>query len=142
MTSKNLSKSEISPRLKQIVEFVFDNPGLTHRQLAAKLGLSHGRISQVLNHERVIAYYPVLAKRQYNGLIPKALRAQAELVDLKSNPMVRDKASARVLEAANILNSQPLVQVNVLSQLTEDELRRKIDQSTKLTPPSIDTELA
>jgi predicted transcriptional regulator len=136
-----LRNKELTPRMKQVVEYLFDHPQSTQKQIGNALGISDQRVSQILRSNRVLAAFPIVARMRVKQMIPKAVKAQQELIEQKENLMVRDKASARVLETGNIFVPQPTVQVNVIQQLTNDELARLVNKNQSLTLNSVDTDI-
>lgn len=118
--SLNLTK-----RIQEIVEYAFANPSHSQKQMAEHFQVRASYISQIMNSTRVMQAYPLLAKRKRQGLIPKALKVEEDL--LKSdNDEVRRKVVASVY-ADHKISGNTEINVNLtLKDLSESDIADKL----------------
>lgn len=131
----------LSPRMQQIALYQFEHPELTQTAIASHFGISVPRINQILNSERVLNSFPLLAKRKRRSLVPRALKRQEELMQQSENYAVAEKVSSQILEQAGVLEKQPSVVIHELRFKSTEELQAIVDAGKKISGPVIDAEL-
>lgn len=119
--SLNLSK-----RVQEMVEYAFANPHLTQRAIAQHFDVSEQHISQVFKSKRVLAAYPLMARRRIKSLIPKATKRFEELMDQKDNLKVSYDVVTRVLSNEKVLDGEE-INVNLsLKDVPISEIENKL----------------
>jgi hypothetical protein len=132
---------QIGPRVAQILEYVFDHPTAAPKDIAKHFGISAARVYQVVKNKKFIAAMPKVARKRYQALIPKALKAQEELIEQRENLMVSDKASARALESSKVFEIQSQNTQNVFINMRIEDLRNVIDRTPPVQGPIVDAEI-
>jgi predicted XRE-type DNA-binding protein len=119
--SLNLTK-----RTQEIVEYVFANPSLSQKQIAAHFQVRQSYISQIMNSTRVMQAYPILAKRRMRNMVPKAMKRFEELMEQTENLEVSRKVTERALQESKVLDS-PEINVNLsLKDVPNDDIVNKL----------------
>lgn len=131
----------LTPRLQAVVSFYFANPSLTQKEIAKALGLSEARISVILNHEKVLAAYPVLAKKRRKALLPKMLRRHETLALQNENLVVAERATTRYLESEKVFEPQERKVIHEIQLKTVQELQQIVNDAVSIPSPVIDGEL-
>ncbi len=132
---------ELGPRAKQVVEYVFANPSTSQKLIAKHFGLSEGRVSQIMKSDRVLAAFPLLAKRRIKSMVPKAVERLGELMSQTENLEVSRKVVERVLDTEKVLESQPTTQINVFASLSTQDLARKLEEIREAPSNIVDSEV-
>lgn len=131
----------LTQRMRQIVEFVFDNPMLEHQAIADHFKISRTRVYVILHHPKVLDAYPVLARNKIRGMVPKAIKRFNDLMNQEANLAVSEKVTTRVLDSQKVLAPVEITHIHELGHATIDELHRIVNQSQQILEPVIDGEL-
>ena len=132
---------KLGKRTREVVEYAFDNPNLTYTELSKHFGISKARISQIMTHDKVIAAFPVLARRKLGSMVPKAMRRFGQLMEQNDNLEVSRKVVQGVLESKKVLDPEPKTQINIYQQMPVEELKRMVDDSKVIDIPLSDVEM-
>jgi hypothetical protein len=116
----------LTQRTQEILTFAFDNPTLTQKAIAQHFGVRESYISRMMNSDRVLAAYPLLAKRRMKSMVPKAMKRFDELMNQKDNPEVARKVSERVLLEQKVLANDEININFTLKELPDTELAAKL----------------
>jgi predicted XRE-type DNA-binding protein len=131
----------LTQRMQEIVEYAFNNPTSTQRQIAEHFGVSEQRISHVMKSDRVLAAFPVFAKRRLKAMVPMAVEKLGQLMNQKENLEVSRKVVERVLDTEKVLENHPTTQINVFQTMSSDDLMRKVEQITVAHGEVVDTDI-
>lgn len=104
------SDLKIKENARKVLSLRFEHPDWTNIQIGKECGITGSRVGAILNHPRVIAAMPLIARQHLSSYVPNALRAYKELVDQKENLQVREKAANKVLTEKKVLDA-PTVKV-------------------------------
>jgi hypothetical protein len=130
--SKEITLADLGQRSRQIAEYYFAHPEMTRVQIAAALGIHITRISQVLNHPKVRACYPWLARQQKSDLIPKAMKAIDACITQDANLIVKLKASEGILKSERVLDT-PAIRIDGEIRITSvREIQQKLQEALNL----------
>jgi hypothetical protein len=88
----------------------FEHPEWTQEQIGKEVGITASRVGAILNHPRVLAAMPLIARQHVSGMVPDAIKAYKELINQKENLQVREKASNKVLTEKKVFDA-PVVKV-------------------------------
>lgn len=132
---------QLGKRTREVVLFYFNNPSLTQAQVAAHFQISVPRVSQIMNSERVLAAFPLLAKQRVRSLVPKAVQRLDDLMSQNENMAVSEKVVSKILDQAHVLTPSPQVVIHELRMKTTQELQDIIDVGMKIQGPVIDAEI-
>lgn len=143
MNQKSLSNLgfNLTPRITEILTFVFTNPMLNQRQIADHFGITESRISQIMSSDRVVAAFPLLAKRSLKSMVPKAMKRYGELLQQDAAPDVARKVAEKILDTNHVLEPEKIEHIHSLSEKSLDELVQIINGAKQLPSPIIDTEV-
>lgn len=142
MDNKDISREmKLSKRMEEIVLFAFSNPHLNQSELATRFDVSPQRISQIMKSERVLATFPMLAKRAVKSLVPKAISKLEHLMEQKENYAVSAKMVEKVLDTEHVLMPHTQVVLHRLEMLPIEELQKIVNTAKTLPEPSIEGEL-
>jgi hypothetical protein len=78
--SRISNEKPLAKRTQEIVDYAFANPHLSQGDIAIHFSLTKQRISNVMRSERVLALFPLLARRQRKSLMRKALAIEDALL--------------------------------------------------------------
>src|SRR3954465_3732764 len=109
---KKNKELSIGKRSLEIALYQFNNPGLSQTAVAEAMGVSVQRVNQVLNSDRVLNAFPLLAKRKVRSLVPKAVGRLEELMNQDLNMAVSEKVVSKILDQADVLSPQPTVVIH------------------------------
>lgn len=141
--SNEITPSDLGKRTREIAEFYFQNPTMSRKDMAAKLGVGESRISRVLTHPKVRACYKVLAQQMQKDMIPLASKVQRDLMAKGQNEAVREKVAARVLASEKVLDNAQ--EIRIQSDITiksVSELQQIISSAIQSPQPDVvDAEL-
>lgn len=132
---------QLSNRITQIISYYFQNPNSRYKDLADKFNVSLPRISQIMNHPRVINAYPILAKRRIKSLVPKAVHKLENLMEQNVNLGVSEKVVSRILDSEKVLEPQERKVIHELQMKSTEELQQIIDNASKLPKQVIEAEI-
>lgn len=131
----------LGPMVLKVVECHLLNPNWTQEQIAKECGVSQPRVSSILRHKKVIAAFPILARRKMRSMVPKAVRKFEELMDQTENLEVSRKVTERVLTESKVLDAPEIHVKNSVEVKTTDELQQILKQATSLPTNVVDAEL-
>ena len=132
----------IGPKASIILEAHFDNPTLTQKQLAEKMGISQARVSAILRHPRVIKAFPGIARQRIKSALPRATAKLVELMDQTTNLEVSRKSTFKILENEKVLdNTQTFVHKNQFELMRPEELNDILNRAKAIGNPVIDAEI-
>ena len=131
----------LSKRTQDLILYRFEHPKSTLKDIALAFNISIPRVSQILNSERVLQAYPLLARRKQRSLVPEALERRSELMNQNDNLGVAEKISSQILSQAGVLDPVPTVVIHELKLKTTEELQAIIDEGKKIQSPVIDAEI-
>ena len=134
-------EQRLTPRVYEIVNYAFDHPDLTQKALAQHFGVSEVRISVILRSDKVLAAFPLLARRKIKSLVPKAIKRFGQLMEQNENMEVSRKVSERVLDTEKVLEPETIKVINAVESLTNDELLARIKKSQELGMNVVDAEI-
>lgn len=126
---------------KRLLVLRFEHPDWTYEKLGQEVGLSNARISVILNHPRVLAALPHLARQRIKHLIPKATKAMQEMVEQTDNLAVREKVVARVLANEKVLDAPEITIKNEITLKTVTELQQMVQSAGIMPTTVVDTTL-
>lgn len=131
---KNLSirNKELTPRMKQVVQAIFDNPRATQKEIGKILGISDSRVNQILRSNRVLEAFPTLAKTRIKQLVPKAVNRFEKLLEQQANPEVARKVTEKILETQGVLAPDTKVQVNIIAQMSTEKVAERVSEGMKI----------
>ncbi len=134
--SKEITASDLGQRTRQIAEYYFAHPEKTREEIAKDLGIHKSRVSQVLHHPKVRAYYRVLAKQDVSdNMLPLAAKRYKKIIGKSENDAVAEKAAARVLASEKIFDTtQEITIKNDITIKSIQELRQIIDTTAQAMP--------
>lgn len=135
------AETGLTQRMRQIVEFVFDNPTLDHQAIANHFNISRSRVYVILHHPKVLDAYPILARAKIKGMVPKAIKRFNELMEQSDNLGVSEKVATRVLDSQKVLAPVEITHIHQLSEATIEELHSMVNQSQQIMQPVIEGEL-
>jgi plasmid maintenance system antidote protein VapI len=119
----SISDIGLGPRATQILEYVFDHPELSQKEIAKDMGVSPNRISTIMNHKRVIAAFPLLGRKRISNMLPKALSRFSTLMNQNDNLEVSRKVTESVLKNEKVIdNTQHYVVKNQFEMMRPEEL--------------------
>ncbi len=133
--------SKLHEKTRIIVEAHFEHPNLTQTDLAKKIGVPKQRVSAVLNHPRVQALFPVLARKKLKSMVPMAIKRLGQLANQDRNLEVSRKVTERVLDSEKVLEVQEIKIKNTFEVMPTDELTRIVKQNGDIANNAVDTEL-
>lgn len=132
---------ELSPRISQIVTFFFSNPEMNYTQLSTHFNVSVARISQIMNHPKVLASYPILAKRRIKSMVPRAVERLGELMNQRDNLQVSEKVVSKILDSEKVLEPVDRRIIHEIQLKTVKELQDIIKGSKSLPKQAIEAEI-
>ena len=137
------TRNEISltPRITEIVTYYFANPSNTYTDLATHFNLSLARISQIMNHPKVLASYPILAKRRIKSMLPKAVERLDHLMNQSENYAVSEKVVSKILDSEKILEQSPRTIIHEIQMKSVKELQDIIQDAATLPQQVIEAEI-
>jgi hypothetical protein len=121
---------------KKLLVLRFEHPDWSYERLSQEVGLSKARISTILNHPRVLAALPHIARQRIKQLVPKATKAMEQLVEQNDNLMVKEKVVSRVLANEKVLDAPEIIVKNEITLKTVTELQQMV-QSAGLMPTNV-----
>ena len=145
--SKELTADNLSQRTKEIVQFYVLNPDKTHQEIADKFSLSRGRVTHILNNDRVKKVYPILMKRHIdsNGVL-MAGKAYIDVIKQNQSYPSKEKAAKAVLMSNGVLSGEKTnVQISVEGELrlkSVQELSQIVQKAKDLPQIVIEAELS
>lgn len=126
---------------KRLLQLRFEHPDWTYEQLSKEVGLAKSRISAILNHPRVVAAMPIIARHKLHSIAPKAAKAYEELIDQTENLQVREKASHVLLKETKVFDA-PTVKVEATIGFSDvRELSEFVKKAAADAPPIVDAEI-
>lgn len=126
---------------RRIVQLRFDHPEWTQERIAKEVGLSLSRTNAILNHPRVVACFPTVAKQRLANMVPKAMKAYEKLVDQDQNLQVKEKAAGRVLGENKVFDA-PVVKVeHDITLRSVHELMEIVENAAKNPDLVVDAEI-
>ena len=132
---------KIQARARKVIALRFEHPDWTYMQLAHAVGLSHQRIAFILNHPRVLAAMPLIARQRIAGMVPKASKRLTELMEQNVNLEVSRKVTERVLTEKKVLDVPETKVVAEITLKTVDELRKMVQEAASVPQTVIEAEL-
>lgn len=136
-----MDKLHLTPRIQQILSYYFQYPTSTYQQLADHFEISIQRISQIMNHPRVLNAHPVLAKRRIKSLVPKAVGKLEQLMMQDSNMHVSEKVVSRILDSEKVLEPTERKVIHELQFKSVEELQNIIEGAKSLPTQAIEAEI-
>ena len=136
-----VNPDDLGPRAKLVLEYVFEHPKATNREIAQVMGISDARVSRIRKHPKFMAAFPSKARARAKALIPQAMGKLEALMEQTENLEVSRKVVADVLATGKVLENAPTTQINVFQTMSQDELMRKVDKIRVVDPDVIDTDL-
>jgi predicted transcriptional regulator len=131
---------DLGPQAQRVIQFKFDHPEMTQRQIAKELGISEARVSFIVRQKRFRDALPYLAKESRKDLIPLAAKVEKDL--LKSdNDEVRRKVVAGLWTDHKVSEPEPRIEINIFQSMKNDELTRIVDQSKSTIQDIVDVDL-
>lgn len=123
-----------------------ENPNQTQKDIATKLGITAGRVSQIVRSNRLTDRLLAETHKSLKLTSVKAAKTIEDAVEQRENWGVALDASKTVLKHAGVIvqdeRSQTSVNVNVFQHMTEDELRNIVVQGQAIPQENIvDAEL-
>jgi hypothetical protein len=104
------SDLKIKENARRVLALRFEHPEWTQEQIGKEVGITASRVGAILNHPRVLAAMPLIARQHVSGMVPDAIKAYKELINQKENLQVREKASNKVLTEKKVFDA-PVVKV-------------------------------
>lgn len=132
---------ELTPRITQIVFYYFEHPDLNYTELSKVFKISVARISQIMSHPKVLAAYPILAKRRIKSMVPKAINRLEELMIQDDNMQVAEKVASKILDSEKVLEPVERKIVHEIQLKSVKELQDIIEGSKSLPQPVIDADI-
>lgn len=130
---------ELGPRVKAVLEYVFEHPRASVKEIAKVMGVSEERIYKIRKHPKFQAHFPAMARKKLKEAVPQLTGRFLELAMQNENLGVAEKVVARALDSQKVLESTPQTQINVFQTMSIDELKRKLDQSSIVPGNVVDT---
>ncbi len=132
---------ELSPRISEIVNYFFANPSLNYTELSTHFNVSLPRISQIMNHPKVLAAYPVLARRAVKKLVPQAIGRLEHLMNQSENYAVSEKVVSKILDSEKVLEPQERKIIHEIQLKSVKELQDIVEGSKAIPKQVIEAEI-
>lgn len=136
------SSIQLSTRIAQVVTYAFANPDLSYTQLGKHFNISIQRISQIMNHPKVLASYPILARRRIKSLVPSAVKRLERLMNQNVNLNVSEKAVSKILDSEKVLEPSVRHIVHEIQTKSVKELQDIIQGGKELPRQVIEAEIS
>ena len=120
---------DLGPRCREVLDYVFEHPKASVKEIAKAMGLSEARVYKIKAHPKFVACFPSKARSKAKTLIPQAMGKLEELMSQSENLEVSRKVVADVLASQKVLENSPTTQINVFQTMSFDDLKRKVDES-------------
>lgn len=104
------SDLKIKENARKVLALRFQHPDWTQGQIGKEVGITASRVGAILNHPRILAVMPLIARQRISGMVPDAVQAYQELINQKENLQVREKAANKVLTEKKVLDA-PTVRI-------------------------------
>lgn len=137
------SDLKLGENARKILALRFEQPDWTHKQIAQAVGVSTGRVGQILNHPRVLAAMPQISKQRITSMLPKAVSTYEKLLEQTINSITAEKVANRILTNEKVFSDQT-TEVKVSGSITlksVQELREIVAKASQLPENVIDAEV-
>jgi hypothetical protein len=131
---------ELGPRARALLEYVFEHPKATVKEMAQAMGISENRVYQIKANPKFQSCFPEMARRKLKAAVPGLTKRYLDLADQNENLGVAEKVVSRVLDSQKVLENQPQTQINIYQNMTVSDLRHKVEQISQIPNDVIDTE--
>lgn len=131
---------DLGPRARQVLEYVFEHPKASVKDIAEAMGLSANRIYRIKAHPKFQACFPAMARRKLKEAVPELTGRFLELARQNENLGVAEKVVSRALDSQKVLETPPQMQTNVFVNLNTNDLMQKVERLQELGKTSIDTD--
>lgn len=131
----------LSPRIAEICSYYFEHPELNYTELSQHFNVSVQRISQIMSHPKVLAAYPVLAKRRIKSMVPRAISRMSELMNQNNNLNVAEKVASRILDSEKVLEPSTHKIIHEIQTKSVKELHDIIEACKSIPQPVIEAEI-
>lgn len=138
---RELKEIKLTPRIQEILTYYFNYPTSSYKEIAEHFGISIQRISQIMNHPRVLEAHPILAKRRIKSLVPKAVGKLEELMMQTTNMNVSEKVVSKILDSEKVLEPQERKIVHELQFKSTQDLQKIIQDAQALPQPVFEAEI-
>mgnify|MGYP000570491348 CR=1 FL=1 len=136
------SEAGLGPRASEILQYVFDHPECTQKQVADAVGVSRPRVSYIVGHPKVLKAFPILARRRMSGMLPQAVKRFETLMNQDENLEVSRKVVEQILKTEGVIENVQHIEVKNTTEIkTTEELKQLIERARDLPPSVIDAEI-
>ncbi len=139
--SNNHNELKLTPRITEIVSLYFNDPSQSYTALAKSVGVSVARVSAIMNHPKVLAAYPILARSRIKSMVPKAVHRLERLMNQNENYAVSEKVVSKILDSEKVLEPSPQRFIHEIQMKSVSELQEIIDKSKALPQVILDAEI-
>ncbi len=119
-----------------IAKFYLENQKMKHADIGSRFGVSAGRVSQIINNERMADYFPVLLRKRIKAFAPAALQAIEDCVTQDKNLQVKEKAATTILKETKVFDA-PEIRVEHTLELKPIEELRAIVGKAQVGPDNV-----
>lgn len=132
---------ELSARISEIVTFYFANPDYNYTELSKQFKVSVARISQIMSHPKVLAAYPILARKRIKSLVPQAVGKLEKLMNQRQNLAISERVVSKILDSEKVLEPSTHKIIHEIQLKSVKELQDIVEGSKTLPRQVIDAEI-
>lgn len=122
---------KIKEKARRVLSLRFEHPDWTGQQIGNELGITQQRVSAILNHPRVLAAMPMIARQRISGLVPDAVAAYASLLKQNDNLQVKEKAAGKVLAEKKVFDAPTIIVKGELTFKHVSELQQIVAKAAE-----------